>query len=81
VHRFAAAEGHPIPISPGPSNVQFTGLTLPTTDYVDYYAHANDGAAAVAVKYKDDLKTAGTLLATARQDAFVTQAVMELVAP
>jgi hypothetical protein len=72
-----------IPVADHPlrPTVQFTGLTLAPTDYTLSYAHTIDAAAAVASKFSDDLKTAGTLITTARQDGRVVEAVMQLTAP
>ncbi len=67
--------GHPL--SP---KVEFSGLTLSTTDYAEG-THANAGASSVAEMFASDLKITGTLRTAAYQDQFAANAIMELTAP
>jgi hypothetical protein len=77
---LATTTREPTAIHPLEPEVAFSGLTLPETQYVDN-AHANAGAAQVALKFKADLKTAGTLQTTAHQNGMVAETVMQLAAP
>ncbi len=78
---IATARSIPGTASDAFPSVEFTGLALTRTDYSDTNAHPTPGASAVALKFEDDMKAAGTLRTTARLEGTVTQAAMDLVAP
>ena len=89
VSTWVYAEGGGMPLATATSipvasaltpTVEFTGLALSRTDYTDN-GHTTPAASVVALKFHDDLKTAGTLRTTARLNGMVTQAAMDLIAP